>query len=72
MGGILLGLMLVHLLNLALPIWSCYAIVGIVFAASGAALIYAGKKQFESFNPLPDQSIGALKENVRWVMNPKK
>jgi len=74
MGGILLGLMLVHLLNdkLLLPLWSCYGIVGLVFAACGGALFYTGKRQFESFNPLPDQSVEALKENVRWIMNPKK
>jgi hypothetical protein len=74
MGGILLGLMLVHLVNdlLALPLWSCYAMVGLVLVACGGALWYAGKKRFESLNPLPEQSVNALKENVRWILNPKK
>jgi hypothetical protein len=75
MGTILLCLMLVHLLNWgvrALPMWSCYGIVGILGACCGGALLYAGKKRFESFNPLPEQSIGALKENVQWIMGPKK
>jgi hypothetical protein len=74
-GGLLLCVMLVHFLNWAvpsLPLWSCYGIVGIVFVACGGALLYAGKKRFESFNPLPEQSVGALKENVQWIMNPKK
>lgn len=72
MGGILLALMLVQLLKLALPEWSSYAIVGVVLTAAGGALFYAGKKRFESFNPLPDQSVAALKENVQWILNPKK
>jgi hypothetical protein len=72
MGGILLALMLVHLVNLVLPQWASYAIIGGLFAACGGALFYAGKRQLDSFNPLPDQTVGALKENVQWIMNPKK
>src|SRR5438132_3036731 len=74
-GGLLLCAMLVHLLHWAaplLPLWSCYGIVGVVFLACGGAFFYAGKKRLQSFNPFPDQSVGALKENVQWLMNPKK
>lgn len=74
-GGLLWCLMLVHLLAWAfpsLPLWCAYGIIGLVFVAGGGALLYLGKKRFESFNPLPDQSVGALKENVQWIMNPKK
>jgi hypothetical protein len=78
-GGLLLVLMLVHLLHwltlpagsdpAGLPLWSCYAIVGFVFLAGGGALLLAGKKKFDSFNPLPDQTADALKENVQWMTN---
>jgi hypothetical protein len=74
-GGLLLCLMLVYLLNWAvpaIPLWGCYGIIGILFAACGSALLYAGKRRLESFNPLPDQSVRALKENVQWLTNPKK
>ena len=74
-GGLLWCLMLVHLVNWAfpsLPLWCCYGLVGLVFVACGGALLYAGKKRFESFNPLPEQSVEALKENVQWIMKPKK
>lgn len=74
-GGLLWCWMLVYLLNWAipsLPLWSCYGIVGLAFVTCGGAFLYMGKKRFESFNPLPDQSVKALKENVRWIMNPKK
>jgi hypothetical protein len=71
---LLLCLMLVHLLHWAapaLPLWACHAIVGGVLAAVGGALIYAGVKKFQSFNPLPDQSVEALRENLQWKTNPK-
>ena len=72
-GGGLLCLMLVHLLQwaTALPLWACYGIIGGGFALVGATLVYVGRKRFESFYPLPDQSVKALKENVQCLTNPK-
>jgi len=61
--------MLVELAGLR--VWAGYGIVGGVFAVLGAALVFAGVQRFRSFNPLPDQSVEAIKENVRWMTNPK-
>jgi hypothetical protein len=79
-GVILACLMLVHLLHwvtsppemdtASLPLWSCFAIVGLVFLGTGAVLIQVGRKKFSSFNPLPDQTVDTLKENVQWITNP--
>jgi uncharacterized membrane protein YqjE len=69
LGIILACLMVVYALNAAwpeLPLWACYAIVGGVLLALGAGLLYAGKRKFDTFNPLPDQSYQALKENLQW------
>jgi len=73
LGGLFLCLMLVYLLNwlTELPLWGCFAIVGGLFLGCGVALILAGKKKFDSFNPLPDQTAGTLKENVQWITNSK-
>jgi hypothetical protein len=54
-----------------MPRWAWFLIVGAVIAAGGACLLYAGKKKFDSFNPLPDETAEALKENVQWIMKPK-
>jgi hypothetical protein len=72
-AGILLCLMLVFLLQWAteLPLWACYGIIGCGLALVGGTLVYVGRKRFESFNPLPDQSVRALKENVQCLTNPK-
>jgi len=65
--------MLVFLLHeqAGLAIWSSYGIVGAAFLVLSAALVGVGIQRFRSFNPLPDQSVEAFKENVRWMTNPK-
>jgi hypothetical protein len=72
-GVFLLLFALVYLLSWAgeLPLWASFAIFGGIVLAVGLGLIYVGKKRFESFNPLPDQSAQALRENVQWITNRK-
>jgi len=72
LGSILLGITLALLLaETGLALWACFAIVGVAFAAVGGGLVYAGKKRFAAFNPLPDESAEALKENLEWIAKPK-
>jgi hypothetical protein len=54
-----------------LPLWASFLIVGGGLAILSAVLIGVGIQRFRSFNPLPDQSVAAFKENVRWMTNPK-
>jgi len=67
-GTLLLGITLSLLLEWAfrpnLPLWAAFAIVTAVISGVGFALFYAGQKKFQSFNPLPDRTLEALKENV--------
>jgi hypothetical protein len=83
LGLVLLLLMLVHLLHwlsvpsglaldpARLPLWACYAIVGGLLTVGGGVLAYAGKKKFDSFNPLPDETAKNIKENLEWITNSK-
>lgn len=74
-GGILLCLTVVYLLHWAfepnLPLWGAYGIVAAAMCLLGGALVLAGKHKFEAFNPLPDKSAEALKENLQWLNQPK-
>ena len=54
-----------------MSVWAGYAIVGGAFVVISAIFIGIGVQRFRSFNPLPDQSVEAFKENVRWMTNPK-
>jgi len=55
-----------------LPEFACWAITGGVLLAGGLVAFYLGKRVFDSFNPLPDQSMHALQENLSWLANPQK
>jgi len=73
-GLIHLTLMLVYLLQWAapsLPLWACFGICGGLVAIVGGGLLYAGIHKFSTFNPLPDETAQALKENVQWITQPK-
>jgi len=73
-GGLLLSFMLVHFLSWAipdLPHWGSFAIVGGLFAAAGGTLFYLGRERLEKLNPLPENSMEAVKENLQWQTNPK-
>lgn len=50
-----------------LPLWACFGVVGGVLAAAGGIGFYSAVRQFQEFNPLPDESAQALKENVQWI-----
>jgi hypothetical protein len=52
-----------------LPVWACFAIVAGALVVVSAGLLVAGKKKFDSFNPLPDQSLEGIKENLQWKTN---
>jgi uncharacterized membrane protein YqjE len=74
-GALHLTVMLVMLLwwaldpSDALPLWACFGIVGGLLTGIGAALYFRGQRKLQSFNPLPDESAQALKENVQWITN---
>jgi hypothetical protein len=51
------------------PLWGCFAIIGGGLALIGGGLVFLGIRQFQSFNPLPNESAEALKENVQWLTN---
>lgn len=74
LGALMLCFMVVHLISWAapaLPLWVCYGIVGAVIAAVGGALLYFGVRKFQSLNPVPEQSLQALKETMQWKTVPK-
>jgi len=54
-----------------IPLWACYGITAAVFLVVGGCLAFVGKKKFDSFNPLPDESAQVLKENLEWIANKK-
>jgi len=73
-GSIVLCFAVAHLLSWAWPdvhIWVWYAVVGGAVTAVGAGLTFAAIQKFRSFNPLPDETAQALKENLEWKTKPR-
>jgi len=72
-GAALLCFMLVHLLNSVapdtLPLWACFGMVGSGVVLVGGIVAYVAMAKFKTFNPLPDESVQALQENVQWIKN---
>jgi hypothetical protein len=74
LGGGLLAHALAHWLAWAFPdlsLWTCYSIVALALLAVGGGIIYLGKRQLDTINPLPDETADAVKENVQWLMKSK-
>lgn len=46
--------------------WGAYAIVGGSITLLGLVLVFVAKHLLTSFNPLPDQTLEGLKENIQW------
>lgn len=73
-GAIVLCFALVYLLNWAFPetpLWVWYAVVGGVVTGTGLGLVLVAWVKFRSFNPLPDKTAQALKENLEWKTTPR-
>ena len=46
--------------------WASWGMVSLAFLAIGGVLGYMAYTLLERFNPLPDKTFNALKENVTW------
>jgi len=79
-GFLLLSLMFVHLLHWAnlpadrvdpsrLPLWACFAIMSAIFLVAGTAFGMVGASRLARVNPLPDQTVQNVQENVSWIAN---
>jgi Putative Actinobacterial Holin-X, holin superfamily III len=68
-GGLLLILMLVHLLQAltALPLWACYGVVGGLFAVVGGVLLVLGKQKMARLHLMPQKTVETMQENVEWI-----
>lgn len=47
-------------------LWSSFVITGLVFLAVGGVLAVTSYILLERFNPLPDKTLGTIKENLSW------
>jgi uncharacterized membrane protein YqjE len=69
--GLLAGMCLVAtcvaLLALLLPLWAAGLIVTLLLAGAGAGLFLRGRRKMRIFRPLPEHTVQAIKDDVKWV-----
>ena len=67
-GFLALVFALAHLFNerFAWSMWASFGVTALIFLAVGGALAATSYILLERFNPLPDKTLGALKENLSW------
>lgn len=50
----------------SLDLWAAFGIVGGGLTLLGVALVLLSWAKFSTFNPLPEQTVEGLKENLQW------
>jgi len=69
LGAVHLTLTVVFLLDLALPLWASFLIVGGVLAIAGAVVLAAAIRQVRTISLVPPQTAETLREDVQWLQN---
>ncbi len=73
LGAAGVGLLLAMLVGLfawavpTVPWWGWCGLLGGAVVLSAAALYAVGRHKFASFNPLPDESVAAMKGSADWL-----
>jgi hypothetical protein len=65
--GLITALVYVLAERFGFQMWASWAMVGGLFAVVGAGLGWYSYVLLERFNPLPDKTFNALKENITWT-----
>ena len=72
---ILLGALtafLIIVLDLFLPLWVAALIVTLLWAIIAGVLYTQGKAALKDLNPVPEQTIDSVKEDVEWAKHPTR
>jgi len=64
---IFLSFALAWALDAVMPRWLAFLLVGMVYAAAAAVLFLQGRKKAKTINPVPEQTVETLKEDVQWA-----
>ncbi|HEX3315668.1 MAG TPA: phage holin family protein [Gemmataceae bacterium] len=52
-----------------IPMWGCFGIAGLALAILSGILIAVGVRAFQSFNPLPDETMSSLEKNLQSLVS---
>jgi hypothetical protein len=72
MAVVLVSFALAFLLDLIMATWLAFAIVGVLYGVAGYVLFRQGQNRFKEFNPIPEQTIETIKEDIEWARTRNK
>jgi uncharacterized membrane protein YqjE len=67
MALLFLSLGLAWLLDQAMNRALAFAVVGVVYVIGAGVLVATGRRQAKLINPVPQQTVATLKEDVQWA-----
>ncbi|MCO6431518.1 MAG: phage holin family protein [Deltaproteobacteria bacterium] len=50
-----------------LPLWACFGVIALIYAAAAAMFIAIGKSSAQEVHVVPTQTVESIKENLKWV-----
>jgi len=59
-------------LAIVLPLWLAALIMGVIFAAGAGGAFLLGRLALEDVDPMPQQTLESLKDNLDWAKNRAK
>jgi uncharacterized membrane protein YqjE len=72
LGVFFLCLAIVYALALVVPNWGAALIVTAILFTLAAIAVIAGLNQFKRVKPVPDKTVGSMKESVEWAKQQTK
>lgn len=69
LGGLFVCIAAAYALNLVVPTWVAFLVVGVVFLAVAGLLALTGKKSLTKLGP-PQHTIETVKDDLAWVKHP--
>jgi hypothetical protein len=55
------------MLDAVMPRWLAFLLVGFAYAAAAGVLFLQGRKAAKTINPVPEQTVETLKEDLQWA-----
>ena len=69
---LLLSFGIVFLLDLVMPLWAAFVLMAVVYGVVAAVLFTQGRTRMKQVNPVPEETVESVKEDVRWIKDQSK
>jgi nitrate/nitrite transporter NarK len=71
LAAVMISFAIALLLDLTMATWLAFLIVGIIYAIVAYVLFKQGQQRAKRINPVPEQTVETIKEDIEWVKTRK-